>query len=137
MRYRLRTLLISLGAVPPLVAFAVWGATGRFPVVPATLAVLSILTVWRAREVGRNAIAWVALLWILGYATAFLFAFVGIEVLIRVASFNLPADEAFLGVATTAILLSGTLSGAIPALFGAGRPRPTSYAATPGLTQIH
>jgi len=89
-----------------------------------SLALLSLVVVWRAKQARRSAIGWVALLWVLGYAAAFVFSIVGIELLVRLASLEYLQSETFLSVAATAIVLVGMLLGTLPALVGSGRPRP-------------
>ena len=122
-RSRLRTLLILMTVVPLLVAFFAWALidNGNFPFVPATLTILSIVVGWRARQAGRNPLAWVVVVWILGYAVAILFTIIAVTVAIRVST-TVSRSQPYLDALQITTLSGGAICGAFLALFGAGRP---------------
>ena len=121
MRYRLRTLLILLAIGPPMLAIAAWTVMLRsFAGAPLALLILSPVAIFRARRVGRSVIAWVALLWLLGYAAAFVFTYVSIETMTRTASLDFLEQNG--KAVARGSTLTGVLAGATLAIFGAGRP---------------
>src|SRR5437868_13197787 len=106
MQFRLRTLLIVLAIGPALLATFFWSYSHpRFPGFPLSMLILSPVSIWRARRVGRSAIAWTICLWAAGYSCGLISAVV--------------SGESLLLLRRLGVLDSGALAAIVPQHFAA------------------